>query len=172
MNTEIPKQCPHELPYDQCPSIACQTRWKMMNSEEVQFHLANIEVKPKVDLYDGQKCSLEGGRQIEVWRVRGEEGFCIRIFRPTDDGKLSKLMFGLQPDAARALMGCLARQMMSETDEQMAVRTVRVAGDATCQICQKPYRDHAMFEGHTIDDGTGRQVPWLRQGCDGELLKL
>lgn len=26
MNAKIPKMCPHEIPYEQCPSIACQTR--------------------------------------------------------------------------------------------------------------------------------------------------
>lgn len=26
MNAEIPKVCPHEIPYEQCPSIACQER--------------------------------------------------------------------------------------------------------------------------------------------------
>jgi hypothetical protein len=43
--------------------------------------------------------------------VKEDEGYCIRIFRPTNDGKTSKLVFGLKPPAARALMQLLSNQL-------------------------------------------------------------
>lgn len=52
------------------------------------------------------------------------------------------------------------------------LRMIRVGGDAVCEKCGKTYFSHEMYTGHLIDDGTGRQVPWLRVGCNGELLKL
>lgn len=56
--------------------------------------------------------------------------------------------------------------------EKIAERMIRVAGEAVCDICGRPFLKHDWFLGHTIDDGTGRMRPWLREGCDGKLLKL
>ena len=62
----------------------------------------------RAKLINGRAYALSGDRKIEVWRVEGHDGFCIRIFRPTDDGKTAKLVFGLSDDAAVALMLALS----------------------------------------------------------------
>lgn len=51
-------------------------------------------------------------------------------------------------------------------------RMVRASGEVDCPICGKRYRDHPNNPFHLTDDGTGRLVPWLRESCDGKLLKL
>jgi hypothetical protein len=44
---------------------------------------------------------------------------------------------------------------------------IRVSGDAICPLCAKKYRDHPwsskfLYEG----------LEFLKEGCDGRLLKL
>ena len=56
--------------------------------------------------------------------------------------------------------------------ELVGTHMVRVSGQATCEMCGKRFDQHPWFEGHKIDDGTGRLRPWLRLGCDGKYLKL
>lgn len=48
------------------------------------------------------------------------------------------------------------------------LRTRRVAGEAICQVCDKPYRKHPVAEKVLSYDG----LPFLRIGCEDDLLKL
>lgn len=84
-----------------------------MKNETVPFHEANLDQLPVATLTNGAVIDLGEGRSVEVWRVTEEEGFCVRIFRPTNDGKVSKLVFGLKPPAAYALMGALSKHLHS-----------------------------------------------------------
>lgn len=77
----------------------------------VPFNEAKLDQIEKPTLFDGLICDLPENRRVEVWRVKEDEGYCIRIFRPTNDGKTSKLVFGLKPPAARALMQLLSNQL-------------------------------------------------------------
>ncbi len=65
----------------------------------------------KAILFDGLIYDLPEGRRVEVWRVRGEEGLCVRTYSPTPDGKESELVFGLRPKAAWALASLLNQQL-------------------------------------------------------------
>ena len=56
-------------------------------------------------------------------------------------------------------------------DERIADMT-RVSGEAECLICHRKWKEHPYFKGHKIDDGTGRMIPWLREACNGKLVKL
>ena len=73
----------------------------------VAFHEAEVPGIPFARLYDGSICELPEGRRVEVWRIRDDEGLAVRIFRPTEDGKTSKLKFAISPDGAYALAGAL-----------------------------------------------------------------
>lgn len=80
----------------------------------VPFNEAKLDQIEKPTLFDGLICDLPDNRRVEVWRVKEDEGYCIRIFRPTNDGKTSKLMFGLKPPAAHALMQLLSKQLSND----------------------------------------------------------
>ena len=80
----------------------------------VPFNEAKLDQIEKPTLIDGLICDLPGNRRVEVWRVKEDEGYCIRIFRPTNDGKTSKLVFGLKPPAAMALMQLLSKQLSND----------------------------------------------------------
>lgn len=56
------------------------------------------------------------------------------------------------------------------TEEQWKniLRTRRVAGDAICNVCKKPYRKHPVAKDILSYDGS----PFLRIGCEDDLLKL
>ena len=78
----------------------------------VPFHEAAVPETKTPSLYSPSTVTLHGDRRIEVWRLIGNDGFAIRIFRPTLDGKTSKLCFGLSEDAARGLCAALQSQLM------------------------------------------------------------
>lgn len=80
----------------------------------VSFHEAKIDRIEKATLLDGVRVECGEGRSVEVWRVKEEEGYAIRIFRPTNDGKTSKLLFGLKPPAAQALFIALSKHLSNE----------------------------------------------------------
>lgn len=88
----------------------------------VPFNEANLDRLEKATLLDGVKVECGEGRSVEVWRVKEEDGYCIRIFRPTNDGKISMLMFGLKPPAAHALMIALSRHLSNVGGEREAER--------------------------------------------------
>jgi len=75
--------------------------------EIVPLHLADVKRNEKVTLYDGLIANLPGHRRLEVWKIKGDDGICIRIFQPTNDGKVSKLLFGLSPEAGLNLTALL-----------------------------------------------------------------
>lgn len=78
--------------------------------EIIPFHEAKLELHDKVTLKNGVISDLSGERSVEVWEVAGgsvDGAVCVRIFGPTQDGKISKLIFGLNPDAAITLAGLL-----------------------------------------------------------------
>jgi hypothetical protein len=79
------------------------------------FSEAKIDALERATLIDGVKVECGEGRSVEVWRVKEEDGYCIRIFRPTNDSKISKLVFGLKPPAANALMIALSRHINGTT---------------------------------------------------------
>ena len=64
------------------------------------------------------------------------------------------------------------RDRKADLLEKRLESMVRVSGDAECDICHRTYRDHPYFQGHKVDDGTGRMIPWLREDCKGRLVKL
>lgn len=82
-------------------------------SEIVPFNDANLDREKDVKFSSGLMVRLTGDRSIQVLEVDGgahDGGICIRIFRPTNDGKLSKLSFALSPDAATALTELLVER--------------------------------------------------------------
>lgn len=93
----------------------------MKPKQIVPFHKALIlsDEVTKPILFDGSVYKLPGKRRVEVWRVKGNKGLCVRIFRPTDDGKTSKLMFGLQPPAALALFNGLSEKLNGAAKERL-----------------------------------------------------
>lgn len=80
----------------------------------VPFNEANLDRMEKATLTDGIIVECGQDRRVEVWRVKEEEGYAIRIFRPTNDGKTSKLLFGLKPPAAQALCLALSKHLSNE----------------------------------------------------------
>lgn len=85
------------------------------NDQVVPFHKAAVPLE-SVKLRDGEYCALPDRRRIEVWRVEGAEALAVRIFRPTADGRISKLEFGLTQVAGLALMGLLHRKLAGGPD--------------------------------------------------------
>lgn len=79
--------------------------------EKVPFHNADIEVRETVTITNGLLYKLPDNRRVEVWKLKDEDSFCVRIFRPTNDGKVSELLFGLSRDAADALSRGLVRHL-------------------------------------------------------------
>lgn len=79
--------------------------------EIVAFHDADIDFRDSVTITNGFIYELSGNRKVEVWKVKDEEGYAVRIFRPTNDGKMSKLLFGLTHDAAQSLLYGLTRHL-------------------------------------------------------------
>jgi hypothetical protein len=79
----------------------------------VPFHKANI-ARRFASLFDGIMAECGDGRSVEVWRIKEEDGYCVRIFRPTDDGKIAELVFGLKPRAAAALAAAIFDQLSRE----------------------------------------------------------
>jgi len=71
--------------------------------EFVPFDKADLHRAAQVVLNSGEGFKLSGDRSLEVWKIDGQDALCVRIFRPTDDGKVSELVFGLTMEAAQAL---------------------------------------------------------------------
>ena len=81
---------------------------------------------------------------------------------------------------------CRARKRVATKAESMRLRRerqaallqerlnsmIRVSGETECEVCSRLFKHHPYFNGHKIDDGTGRKVPWLRESCKGHLMKL
>lgn len=88
-----------------------------LTPEVVPFAEADIHRIETVHLHSGEGIKLSGERSIEVWRMAEKEGLCVRIFRPTDDGKISKLLFGLTEEAARALAVLLVTHLNTEDEK-------------------------------------------------------
>ncbi len=86
--------------------------------EIVPFSDAALASREKTHLIDGLIYELTQNRRIEVWKIEREPGLCIRIYRRTQDAKVSKLMFGLSPEAALALADGLLRQVKKQTNPQ------------------------------------------------------
>lgn len=124
----------------------------------VPFHLAQFEDDREVTLHDGRVVKLDGDRRLEVWRVKDEDGYSVRIFRPTKDGRMSKLQFGLRVDATRALVHllCVADEpaiedltasatwpivawFAGEMEKQLALPKNRAKGDAEAWRKDHPY---------------------------------
>ncbi len=78
--------------------------------QTVDFGNADIDRLEHCTLICGVKVECGHGRRIEIWRIIERPGYCIRIFRPTNDGKTSRLEFGLTPDAVLALEVAMFRQ--------------------------------------------------------------
>lgn len=87
----------------------------------VPFNEANLDRMEKATLTDGIIVECGQDRRVEVWRVKEEEGYAIRIFRPTNDGKTSKLLFGLKPLAAQALCLALSKHLSNDKLTDAAV---------------------------------------------------
>ena len=85
-----------------------------VSGSTVPFHEAVLDKLEKPTLFDGVKVECGEGRSVEVWRIKEEDGCCIRILRPTNDGKISKLVFGLKPPAAAALQIALSRYLSND----------------------------------------------------------
>lgn len=105
-------RCKHDYgPPENCPLCKAESELSPAPCSTVPFHEAALDKIEKVTLTKGLIYDLPDNRRVEVWRVKEEEGFAIRIFRPTNDGKTSKLFFGLKPKAAAALADGLCRQL-------------------------------------------------------------
>lgn len=101
----------------------------------VPFNEANLDRLEKATLLDGVRVECGEGRSVEVWRVKEEDGYCIRIFRPTNDGKISKLMFGLKPPAANALLIALSRHLSNaEVSERGPLATDSTKSDTRASL--------------------------------------
>ncbi len=74
--------------------------------------------KHTVTLHNGLSLDLKDGRTVTVFRVSGGEGgIGLRFRRPTTDGKVSELAFGLTNEAALALMFLLDAQFRATKSE-------------------------------------------------------
>jgi hypothetical protein len=62
--------------------------------------------------------------------------------------------------------------MSDDVSDDDLRRMIRTSGDVICEICGKTGWKHPMWYGHLIDDGLGRMIPWLHEGCDGFLWKF
>jgi hypothetical protein len=99
--------------------LACQAQSELSPApgSTVPFAEANLDRLEKATLTDGIIVECGENRRVEVWRVKEEEGYAIRIFRPTNDGKTSKLLFGLKPSAAQALCLALSKHLSNAAGE-------------------------------------------------------
>lgn len=89
---------------------------------EVPFDQAKLDQVRNVVLLNGRSINLASDRSVEVHEIEGEAGLCIRIFSRTQDGKTSKLVFGLRPDAAVALHQLLASKVKEKQKQARLAR--------------------------------------------------
>lgn len=82
--------------------------------EVVPFHRAKIPRCKKPTLYDGLKVTLPGKRELEVVKIKDVDGLRVCITRPTYDGKISLLRFGISKEAAVNLGILLIQQTRME----------------------------------------------------------
>ena len=74
-----------------------------MTKQIVPYGKAKV-AKGIIDKASGGKLiKLPGGRRVNVWKLKDDEGFYANIRCPTLDGKTSELHFALRTDAAMAL---------------------------------------------------------------------
>jgi hypothetical protein len=67
-----------------------------------------------ITIHSGLGCACPNGSVIEVWRIKEDDGFHIKLRRKLDDGKMSILKFGMSFEAAVALVGVLQMQIYPE----------------------------------------------------------
>ena len=76
----------------------------------IPSYKAQIE-RNDVTVTNGNIFNLSGDRRVEVWKIVENGGVCVKIYRPTKDGKTSLLRFGLSPEAAAALAQGIRNQL-------------------------------------------------------------
>jgi len=69
----------------------------------VPFHKAKLDKLEQATLLDGLRIECGKDACVEAYKVKEKQGLCIRLSRPTNDGAISELVFGLTPAAAEAL---------------------------------------------------------------------
>lgn len=112
-------RCKHDYgPPEHCPLCKAESELSPAHGSTVPFNEAKLDQIEKPTLINGLICDLPDNRRVEVWQVKEDDGYCIRIFRPTNDGKTSKLVFGLNPPAAMALAQLLSKQLSNGRDER------------------------------------------------------
>jgi hypothetical protein len=67
-----------------------------------------------ITIHSGLGCACPNGSVIEVWRIKEDDGFHIKLRRKLDDGKMSILKFGMSFEAAVAFVGVLQMQIYPE----------------------------------------------------------
>lgn len=67
-------------------------------------------------VYDGMGVTCPNESIVEVWRVKDDDGFHIKLRRKLEDGKMSLLKFGMSRESAIALVGLLQMQMCPEDE--------------------------------------------------------
>jgi hypothetical protein len=67
-----------------------------------------------VTLHDGLGTKCPNGSEVEVWKIKDEDSFHIKLRRKLDDGRMSLLQFGTSKESAIALEHILAKQIYPE----------------------------------------------------------
>jgi len=88
-----------------CSAVTCSP------SSEVPF---SELPRRDITIHGGLGCVCPNGSVIEVWRIKEDDGFHIKLRRKLDDGKMSILKFGMSFEAAVALVGVLQMQIYPE----------------------------------------------------------
>jgi hypothetical protein len=84
-----------------------------------------------ITIYNGIGCVCPNGSVIEVWRIKEDDGFHIKLRRKLDDGKMSLLKFGMSLEAATALVGVLQMQIYPEAnDRTLATQPAKTDSDS------------------------------------------
>jgi hypothetical protein len=112
----------------------------------VPFHQAKLaDGVPRARFLKGIGLRLAGGRRVEVWEIEGREGFDVRMYRPTSDGKLSEARFGLSLPAAIALSNLLQSKLaprpLDTRNPELEIRRCLKCGctdDCACDVTPGP----------------------------------
>lgn len=81
------------------------------SAAEVPYEVADLEVTHPFTTVNHVVKEMSGGRRVEVAFVLEKPGLYFRFFHPTQDGKMSRLSFGLKPDACLSLFDALSIQL-------------------------------------------------------------